>query len=266
MIIGILVVIGLALGSFVNALVWRMHRSATSKQKLTVWSGRSMCTHCQTTLAAKDLLPVISWLVLRGRCRYCHKSIEDTPIAELLVPLLFITSYVFWPHSFDAAGIVLFVVWLLALVVLTALLVYDLRWMLLPNRLIVVFSVFAAVLLIVRAATEGVPVLLSGILAAVVIAGFFYVLHQVSNGKWIGGGDVKLGFGLGLVAGSPVGALMVVFLASLLGTLASLPKIIIDKSALVSRLPFGPFLILATVITFLFYQDVLSWYLGLLTL
>src|SRR3712207_2755294 len=90
---------GLCLGSFVNALVWRIHEqdilrekerlSSADKQrleKLSISKGRSMCMHCGHELAAKDLVPVFSWLYLRGKCRYCKHVIPDSPVAELLVP------------------------------------------------------------------------------------------------------------------------------------------------------------------------------------
>src|SRR4051812_7602742 len=103
MIYAILVVLGLCFGSFVNALVWRIHEQAEqgSKKKpnksyidkLSIRKGRSMCPHCRHELKALDLLPVVSWLALRGKCRYCGKPISvQYPLVELLTACLFVTS------------------------------------------------------------------------------------------------------------------------------------------------------------------------------
>src|SRR4051812_13278636 len=100
MIIAVLIVFGLCLGSFVNALVWRVHEQEAAKKpnkKLSVLNGRSMCPHCEHELAAKDLIPVLSWLSLGGKCRYCHKPIsKQYPLVELLTALLVVGSYIWW--------------------------------------------------------------------------------------------------------------------------------------------------------------------------
>ena len=93
-----------------------------------------------------------------------------------------------------------------------------------------------------------------------IIFGFFYSIFIISEGKWIGGGDVKIGFLLGLIVATPINSLLVIFLASLLGTFYSLPGIFIKKTNLNSHIPFGPFLIIATIIVFLFGSELLSAY------
>src|SRR3546814_433414 len=104
-----------------------------------------MCLSCKHELSGIDLVPVFSWLWLRGRCRYCGARIPDTPLAELLVPALFVLSYCFWPYALDGTAIMPFVVWLAALVALVALALYDLRWYLLPNRIVLFLGVLALI-------------------------------------------------------------------------------------------------------------------------
>jgi prepilin signal peptidase PulO-like enzyme (type II secretory pathway) len=82
--------------------------------------------------------------------------------------------------------------------------------------------------------------------------GLFYVLFQMSGGRWIGGGDVKLGFLLGLVVGGPMEAVMVLFLSSLLGVIAILPLLAAKKASRKSLIPYGPFLIIAAIVIQLF--------------
>jgi prepilin signal peptidase PulO-like enzyme (type II secretory pathway) len=260
MIIVILGVIGLCLGSFANALVWRLHEQ---DKQLSIATGRSMCPHCKHTLAAKDLVPVLSWLSLGGKCRYCRKPISaQYPLVELAVAGLFVASYVWWPVAFDHAQTAIFVLWLALLTGLIALLVYDLRWFLLPNRLIYPVGGIAAAQTVITIATAPNPltVLLNTILAVLVGGGLFYLLFQVSKGKWIGGGDVKLGSLLGLVAGTPARSALFIFLASLVGSLVSLPLLATHRLKRTSMIPFGPFLIVAAILVQLFGAGIIHWY------
>src|SRR4051812_5509965 len=119
--------LGLCLGSFVSALVWRTRARSTGKRKSnpSIFNGRSMCPKCRHLLSVWDLIPVVSWLWLRGRCRYCKKPIEDSPLVELAMAAVFVTSYAFWPQPLHGGQILLFVTWLACSVGLLALLVYD---------------------------------------------------------------------------------------------------------------------------------------------
>lgn len=273
MVILILIFVGLALGSFVNALVWRLHEQlgqrargkgqSKNKKDLSILKGRSMCPNCKHELAAKDLVPVLSWLSLRGKCRYCRKSISwQYPVVELATTALFVASYVWWPMSFNQAGVVNFVVWLICLTGFMALIVYDFRWLILPNRIVYPLTVLALVLGVLNASLyDGNWHYVFNSLVAVAIAGgIFYGLFMVSGGKWIGGGDVKLGFLIGLLIASGSQAFLVLFLASLLGMLAILPGLSTKKLNAHSHVPFGPFLIIAAIIVKLFGASLIAWY------
>lgn len=256
----VLILLGLVLGSFVNAFVWRLH------QKKNWVSDRSECDHCHHKLAPKDLIPVASWLMLRGKCRYCGKPIGDSPVTELALPLLFVLSYLFWPQPLEGEGLMTFIFWLVFLVGFTILAVYDIRWFLLPNK--VVFPLIglailqlALQLLFFDAALRDV---LGAALGVLIISGSFYVLFVVSKGAWIGFGDVKLGVVLGILAGGPLPALLLLFLASMLGMIYSLPLLMAGKAGRKSHIPFGPFLLAAMVLVQLFGADILGWYRQLL--
>src|SRR3990167_681571 len=135
----LVVLLGLVAGSFVNAWVWRRRQLEIKKQnRLSVVSGRSQCPDCGHQLSAKDLVPVISWLWLRGRCRYCKKPISrQYPIVELLTAAVFVLSYYYWPGGVETIGDWLSLsLWLLSLIGLVALAVYDSRWLILPNQII----------------------------------------------------------------------------------------------------------------------------------
>lgn len=273
MIIVILAVVGLCLGSFVNALVWRVHEQAEHKTKkkadktylkrLAIGTGKSMCPHCHHDLAAKDLWPVVSWLSLGGKCRYCGKPISaQYPLVEVLTAALFVVSYIWWPTDVHGYQVGIFIAWLFLLIGLVALTVYDLRWYLLPNRILYPSGVaaFTMALIAIVNADNPATAILNAILAVAIGGGLFYVLFQVSKGKWIGGGDVKLGWLLGLAAGTPGKAVLFIFLGSVLGSLVSVPFLANGRMKRTSVIPFGPFLIAGLIITVLFGTDILNWY------
>lgn len=279
MIIALLIVFGLALGSFVNALVWRVHEQSVQLrkkkkdpaylEKLSITKGRSMCVHCKHELGARDLVPLLSWLVQRGKCRYCAKPIPiQYPLVEATTAVLFVFSYLHWPlasatGSWSAAEIVSFSLWLIILTGLMALLVYDLRWYLLPNKIVyplTLIGVIYAVIDITTSNNHPFKALINHLLAVAVGGGIFYVLFQISSGKWIGGGDVKLGWLLGLIVGTPGKSMLLIFMAAILGSLASIPLLASHRLKRNSTIPFGPFLITAAIIVVLFGQELLSWY------
>lgn len=271
MVYAVLFIVGLALGSFVNAFVWRWHRQAAARKKpsagqasrYSILNGRSMCPSCRHELTALDLVPVLSWLWLRGHCRYCKKPISaQYPLVELSVAALFVLSYAFWPVKLQGAEIAAFCLWLLALVGLAILTVYDLRWQLLPNKIVLGVAAIAIVQALVRIFASAQPgnEVINIILGAAVGGGIFYLLFQASAGTWIGGGDVKLGFLLGILAATPGRSFLLIFLAALLGSAASVPLLLAGRLQRSSRVPFGPFLILAVIIVVLFGASILGWY------
>jgi prepilin signal peptidase PulO-like enzyme (type II secretory pathway) len=277
-----LAVVGLCMGSFVNALVWRvyeqarLHREAAKPKlakakrrqlekearELSIIKGRSRCTHCGHELAARDLIPVLSWLELRGKCRYCGAHIDDTPLVELATSALFVLSYWRWPRPLDAQGTTNLIVWLVILTGLVALFVYDIRWLRLPNRIVYPLIIIALALVLANALIfgDGAAAIRDAVLSVAICGGFFYLIYQISGGKWIGGGDVKLGILIGLVLPGWEQGFVALFLASVLGTLTILPFLFAKKITATSKVPFGPFLIAATIIVKLFGAGFIAWY------
>jgi prepilin signal peptidase PulO-like enzyme (type II secretory pathway) len=272
----LLAMVGLTFGSFVNALVWRLHKQAELKkqkgkkrkktreaelQKLSILRGRSMCPACHHELAAKDLVPVFSWVWLRGKCRYCGHKIEDSPLVEAITALLFAISYLFWPSELHGLGLMQFCFWLAFLVGFVALAVYDLRWLLLPDKIIfpLVGLAIAELLVSLIFFDAGLQALWASVWGVLIASGIFFVLYQISDGSWIGGGDVKLGLILGILVGGPLNSLLLLFVASLLGTLVSLPLLTTGKAGRKTLIPFGPFLIAAAIIVGLFGGHFTDW-------
>lgn len=266
-------VFGLLVGSFVNALVWRLHeqgageenpvKSAYDGKTLSITRGRSICPHCGHRLAALDLVPLFSWLWLRGKCRYCRGPISwQYPLVELVTGLLFAWSAVVLNPQNSAAWVGL-VGWLVVLAGLVALTVYDLRWMLLPDRVVYpLIFIMLATLCIQTLFGQPESIMLRHILAALLLGGAFLVLASLAGGRLFGGGDVKLGFLMGLVLGLrgvTVATLLAFWAASIIG----IALIIVRRRSRKSYLPFGPFLALGTVIAVWYGKPLIDWYLRL---
>lgn len=271
MIIAILILLGLCFGSFVNAFVWRLRQQslpakqrAAKKADLSISKGRSMCVHCGHTLQAIDLIPVLSWISLKGKCRYCKKKISwQYPLVELSMAVLFVGSYLLWPNQINGWEVVHFSLWLVSLVAFMSLIIYDLRWMLLPNKIIFPMYGLAAVSVLSRMAQDmSLKPLLGSLAGLLVGGGLFYILFQVSKGRWIGGGDVKLGFLLGALLGGPLQAALMLFGASLMGTILAVPLLLSGRVTRNTRIPFGPFLIMAAILTHLFGASLTEWYIA----
>jgi prepilin signal peptidase PulO-like enzyme (type II secretory pathway) len=266
-----LFVLGLCAGSFINAVVWRVHEQAkgtkTADSKLSVLKGRSMCPRCRHELAVKDLIPLFSWLSLRGRCRYCQKPIAwQYPAVELIMGSIFAVSYLFWPLDLNQTGnLILLSMWLVVSVGLLALLVYDFRWMLLPNRILypaLAAAVIGRLIYILGYAPDKSAASLEWLLSLAVASGIFWLIFVASQGRWIGYGDVRLGLVTGTVLATPGKSFLMIFTASILGVLYVLPALISGRRKMAAKVPFGPFLITATFLVLLFGQSVLDWYLS----
>lgn len=258
---------GLAFGSFVNALVWRLHHNENTKKakKLSIVNSRSICPNCKHQLVAKDLVPFLSWIWLRGRCRYCKKQISTQyPLIELFSALIFVFSYVFWPEDLNnVENCVLFITWLASFVGLLALLVYDARWKLLPNKIIyptLLIALSGRFIYLISFEENKVYSLLMLLLSILIGSGVFFALYTISRGKWIGYGDVRLGLITGTLLATPEKSFLMIFLASILGLLFVLPALLRGKKSMTTQIPYGPYLIIATILVVWFGENILSWY------
>lgn len=261
---------GLIIGSFLNCLIWRLRKSETIL-------GRSYCPQCKHQLAWYDNIPLFSFIFLKGRCRYCHKPISwQYPLVELVAGLLFALS--FYYDILSQGGSVLggqFLIsdfltlirdWFLVSIMII-IFIYDLRWYLildvvsLPACLIVLIFNLAIGFYENNEILQNIPwqgLLFSGIIGS----SFFLLQFIISRGKWIGGGDIRLGLLMGLALGWP-SIVVALFLAYVLGSVVGLGLIAMGKKQWGSKVPFGVFLSTATLVTLFWGKQLLAWYLGL---
>ncbi len=265
MMILVLGVFGALFGSFACAQVWRLRarqlvddlrdgEKIDRKEMIRlkglirpVSQDRSECLSCHHQLAWYDLIPIVSWVRLRGRCRYCHAKIGATEVlCEIGLALTFLVSFMVWPYALETPmQIALFVVWLIACVVMTILFVYDAKWSLLPFRLNVLLIGIAMVFYGLLFA-NGYATSLWSLTGALVLLGGLYLLFSLFG--WSGMGDGILGVALALFVGRWGVAFLVLFMANLLGCIMLVPLQAKKRLHRNVKIPFGPFLILATVI------------------
>ncbi len=251
---------GLVMGSFLNVVVYRVLNGDSPLR------GRSQCPHCRRQIAWYDNIPLLSFAVLRGRCRYCHKKISwRYPLLELLTGMLFVWWYgmgqFFFRLSAEPYTVIQPVFWLLVGIGLVALLVADLWFYVLPD----IFTVGLAVLaflyrfLLTTAGIMKLNDFLGAIAAAFGVAGFFTGLIWLTKGKGMGWGDVKLAVVMGLLLGWPR-ILVAVFMAFLTGALVGIILIVLGRKRFGQTIPFGPFLILGTVTALAAGGRMIDWY------
>ena len=237
---------GMIVGSFVTVLAHRVPR------RESIVGPRSRCPACGAQIAAYDNVPVVSWLLLRGRARCCDASISPRyPLTELALGLLYAaTVLVFWDDPTEIALGLVFVATLLA-VTLT-----DLERRIIPNKILIV-----AALLAVAIAAVGDPSSLPQRAIAAVAAGGLLFAVALAYPRGMGLGDVKLAATMGLFLGRNVApAILVAVLAGSLVGLAMIARH--GTAARKQAIPFGPFLALGGVVGLLVGDQMVDWYLG----
>lgn len=243
-------VVGAAIGSFIDVAVWRLHTGRS------IVRGRSECESCHHRLGPAELVPVVSWMVLRGRCRHCGVKLEPwSPLVEAALTATFVLAAYLWPLGLHGRqAVASFVVWLLCVGVLGILAGYDLRWMSLQNAGLLVLAPLALAQAALHASLEGrfTPAAFTGhVLAGVAMLGGGYLAaHLLSRGRWIGMGDVKLAAIAGVLTGW-VGGLLTLAVANGIGAVVYLGLVATGRLSRGARIAFGPFLALGVVVAVL---------------
>lgn len=281
-------IIGIILGSFTLSLA---SRSLSNK---SFW-GRSYCQYCNNKLRWYDLFPILSYLTLRGKCRYCHRKLSiEYLLVELIMGIL--VAGIFFrsdPYVIPVSTLLTLVFQSFFVTVLIAVAITDFRKTLIPDRIMIPAIYISLVSLVAftifkigylywflsqselgrlllpphneyftrHAILAGEPLIL-GLVSAFGLAGFFLLLIFATKGKGMGGGDVKLGAFIGLGLGFP-NALLAAVLAFVIGAVYALVAIILGKKHFGENIPFGPFLVLGSLIALFWGNQIIDWYLRL---
>ena len=223
------------MASFLNCFAYRLHRKKSIR-------GRSFCDHCKHPLSAKDLVPLFSYLFMRGKCRYCKEKVSvEHFFFELGTGVLFLLFY--------TSEITLLPYFLFTAALLSFVFIYDLRHFVIPDvaNYLLIFSAFAYVLYMGR---------LDAILAAGGALLFFLLLYK---GKWIDFSEVKFFVFMGLFLGFPH-ILVGLFLSFLIGAIMG----VVIVKGIKGAVPFAPFLVAGTVIAHLFGEKIISLYFSMI--
>jgi len=232
------IALGAILGSFINALVYRFNTGRGM-------GGRSHCMHCGHTLSAVDLVPVFSFLFLRGRCRYCGVKLSlQYPVVEVAAAVLSLAVYLAHPAPLEYA------LWLASTMTLLFIVAYDMRHGIIPWSASGLLAAFA--LLHLFFFTEPT---LWGFVAGPLLALPLFLFSLVSRGTWMGWGDSALQLSLGWLLGLSVGASALV-LAFWSGAAVGIVLMVLSKRyTMKSELPFAPFLVLGALAAHFFHVD-----------
>lgn len=277
------VVLGLCMGSFLNCLAWRMTHGES------VLHGRSHCATCGHVLAAYDLVPLASWLVTRGRCRYCGARVSARyPVAEALCAVLYVSIFLRYEIALEALELAAFGS------VLLVLSLTDIDEFIIPNSTIVAaiairlaYILVGGALGIHDAAALVAASIANGLIVAIPILLLAMVMDHILGKESLGGGDVKLLFVAGMYFGWQQ-CLFLLVVACVLGIVVGLVGKahtttelgVQDKNGALEEpmaaehtkssgqadpalIPFGPSIALACWITMIVGSYVLNWYLGL---
>ena len=248
-------ILGTIVGSFLNVVILRYNTG------VSFFSGRSFCPSCGKKLSWYELVPIVSFLALRGKCAGCGSKISwQYPLVEIATGILFlltIFNFQFSIFNIETAIITLYywIVWSILIVIS----IYDLRHKIIPDLLVFLFAGLSLVFLLLSTWKTGFQ--MWDILAGPLFALPFAALWFFSQGRWMGLGDAKLALGIGWFLGLIKGGSAII-LGFWMGAIVGLALVGISKLSLAKRfrsnyglkseIPFGPFLILGTIIAFFF--------------
>lgn len=243
-------IFGLIIGSFLNCLVWRIHTGESMM-------NRSHCVNCKAKIAWYDNIPLLSYLVLFGKCRHCHQKISiQYPAVELSTGLLFIFAFYF--SYINNYSYLFLVKYLFVISVSVIIFIYDLRWYLVLDRVLLpaILIVFGLNLFLGFSA-------LSMLISSLIGGGFFLVQFLISRGRWVGGGDIRIGALMGVVLVSWQYILVSLFIAYTTGAIIGVSLILAKRTKFGVEIPFGVFLSPSLVICMFFAEKILNWYLSI---
>jgi prepilin signal peptidase PulO-like enzyme (type II secretory pathway) len=251
--------LGAIVGSFLNCVIYRLETGGSFLK------GRSFCPHCKKELAWFDLFPVFSFVFLGGKCRYCRQKISwQYPLVEMAAGTVFLLIFrLFFLDSeilpVDCLGLVYH--WTIS-AFLIVIFVYDLKHYIIPDKVIYPAIIVSGVWYLASGILFGLYAgseMLNTIYAASGAAAFFLFIVLLSRGKWMGVGDIKLAFLMGLILGWP-GVLVALLAAFYIGAIIGSGLIILKKRRLESEIPFAPFLVVGTFLALFWENELIGWY------
>lgn len=245
-------ILGGAIGSFLNVVI---DRTVRGEHLL----GRSYCEYCHATLKTLDLVPIVSFVGLGGRCRYCRRPISwQYPLVEALAAFVFAYLFYFLTEG-HAFSILAFFYFGFVICLLLVVAVVDIKFSLVPTTFVFIGAIVALFYDYFNLSSES---FILNVLVAAVLSLAFLLVVAVTRGRGMGSGDIPLVFLVGLFLPWPKSA-VAIFAAFVLGAVAALSLVIAGRKKFGQTIPFAPFLVLGTAVAFFWGNQLLDWYLGL---
>jgi leader peptidase (prepilin peptidase)/N-methyltransferase len=260
----VLFFLGAAIGSFVNVVIYRTLEGED-------WvRGRSRCDHCRKKIHWYDNIPLLSYAVLGGKSRCCHKKIPiNYPVVEIIMGVLFVWWYwfgsLFFQLSSMPAQTIQRVFWLVVGVLLLMIFFADLFYMIIPDvavGLLLIAVISYRTFLVLTGSMQSYDLLLA-VMGMALTVGLIGGLWLVTRGRGMGLGDVKFAVPMALLVGWP-NIVVAVFMSFILGGVVATGLLISGKKAVGQVVPFGPFLVVGTLIALVWGDALLAWYISLL--
>ena len=252
--------LGLIVGSFLNYIIYRISLPNFSFWKNLAKLDRSYCPHCKHQLTWYDLIPIFSYLFLKGKCRYCNKKISiQYPLVEISTGLIFLLIFNQIYLISDWKDFIHLCFMFYVSCSMIVIFVYDFKNYIIPDKIL-----FPAIVItfLYQLILNPKSYILNSLLAAFIVSGFFLIIYLISKGQWMGFGDVKLVVLLGLILGLP-NIFLGLFLAFLFGAIIGGGLILFKKKKLKSQIQFATFLITGTFAAMFLGNNIISWYLSL---
>ena len=251
-------ILGAAVGSFTSVVIYRLHH-----QKRGIFRGRSACPECDTKLAPLDLIPIASYLTLRGKCRYCSKEISYMyPLLEILTGAIFVLLFLKFPFvdsalHFSGTMFGLYALYAFYAFVLLFTFFFDLHYLKVSDEILLPAILIGLIATIAQPLT---PHVFDAFIGAGIGVAFFGLQILVSKGTWVGLGDLRVGTFMGVILGWKL-TIVALFLSYLMGSAVSLIIVIRKKKFMGVKIPFAPFLVAGTFMAIFFGEAILAWYL-----
>lgn len=242
---------GLIFGSFLNCLIWRLYKEETIM-------GRSYCPKCRKEIKWYDNVPVLSFLWLKGKCRFCHGKISwQYPIIEILTGVFFLLAFYFnFSNNFSLIKLLFDFILISILIIIF---VFDWRWFLIPVQVLIVGAVILFGLNLLLGFS-----LWQILLSTVIGTGFFALQYLITRGKGLGEGDIWLGGFLGIAFPLLSHIITTIFLTYIIGGFVAIILLVFGLKKIGSRLPLGIFLSVSAIIVLFWANNIVDWYLGLI--
>ena len=243
-------ILGIIIGSFLNVCIYRIPREES------IVFPSSHCTYCSHTLAWYDLIPMLSFLSLRGKCRYCGGDISPQyPIIEILNGIFYIFTFYYFGFTLEA------LFYSLIINILLVITVIDFNEQIIPDGLVLSIFIITVAYRFTAYFLFETPIYLWNSLLSLLSGGLLFFIIAVASNGGMGGGDIKLIAVLGFIQGLKK-TLLNILLSFLIGAFVSIILLLLKKKGRKDAIAFGPFINIAFIITLFFGDLIIIWYIS----